>query len=347
MRVRAHPSAERTESTRARPVRPQRPSFGPEAQRVVAREYGFASWSQLRAHVQAARGVDAAVDAFLQAVSAGDAARAAEVLDAEPRVAGESLHVAAALGLEREVRARVAADGSLVSVRAGSPPERESSLHVAARRGLRPELVRLLLDRGADVHARRGDGRTAWLLARRGGFDEVAGLLEAAGAATEALEPADLLLAACGRGDAGAAPRLASPALLAALEPADLRLLPEGASRGRPDVVAACLAAGFPVGAPDEHGATALHHASIRGDAGLVSTLLRLVPDLEHRDTEHGGTPLDWACFGADFVSTPGGDDEGAVRALLAAGSRLGPNDHRPGHAGVLEVLRAAAQADI
>ena len=68
--------------------------------------------------------------------------------------------------------------------------ERESSLHVAVRRGQAPEIVRLLLDHGADVHARRGDGRSAWLLATRGGNDELVKLLETAGAAPEQLSQA-------------------------------------------------------------------------------------------------------------------------------------------------------------
>ena len=45
---------------------------------------------------------------------------------------------------------------------------RETSLHVAARVGQAPRVVELLLDHGADVHARRADGRSPWLLARRG-----------------------------------------------------------------------------------------------------------------------------------------------------------------------------------
>ena len=50
-------------------------------------------------------------------------------------------------------------DGADPDVRCGR--EQESSLHVAARRGQSPAVVRLLLDHGADVNARRGDGRGA------------------------------------------------------------------------------------------------------------------------------------------------------------------------------------------
>jgi hypothetical protein len=47
-----------------------------DAQRVIAREYGFPTWAKLRTHVQSARGFADAVQAFLRAVRAGDAARA-------------------------------------------------------------------------------------------------------------------------------------------------------------------------------------------------------------------------------------------------------------------------------
>jgi ankyrin repeat protein len=401
-----------------------------------------------------------AVDAFLRAVADGDAARAEEVLGAEPDLAAESTHVAAALGLEEEVRRQLAEDPARVAARAGEPPgtplvwlcyspfhgrrddgleataralleagadpnardggryalpalyavtgrsnapriarllleagadptdgesvfhaaesfheealelllefgvdlnhtgewgntppyfllrywdlgdgpdelgrglrwllehgadpdvrsgrEQESSLHVAARRGQPPDVVRLLLDHGADVHARRGDGRSAWVLAMRGGHDELAVLLEAAGAARQELTPGDRLLAACGHGDAEAARRLAG----APLEPGDDRLLPEAAGRGRFPVVRACLAAGLPVDTTDEFGATALHHAAIHGEAPLVLELLALGADRRIRDAEHDSDALGWAEFGAEMGIEAGGDYEGCIRALSEA----------------------------
>jgi ankyrin repeat protein len=188
--------------------------------------------------------------------------------------------------------------------------ERESSLHVAVRRGQAPEIVRLLIEHGADVHARRADGRTAWLLAVRNGFGELAELLDDA---REELSPADELLAVCGRGDVEEARRLAMPV-------DDHRMLPEAASRGRLDVVRACLAAGFPVDTPDEYGATALHHAAIRGDAAAVHELLARGAVTGIEDTEHHSTPLGWAEFGRDQRIAPDGDYEASIRALATAG---------------------------
>ena len=193
--------------------------------------------------------------------------------------------------------------------------ERETSLHVAARRGQDPRIVRLLLEHGADLNARRGDGRSAWLLAVRGGHEAVAQLLDLAGAEREDLSPADELLAACGRGDAQAAERLAVP-----VEPEDHELLPEAASRGRFDAVAAYLAAGFPVDAVDENGATALHHAAIQGGVDGVRELLARGADRLREDPQHHSTPLGWAEFGRDEAIAPDGDYEACIRALATGG---------------------------
>jgi hypothetical protein len=113
-----------------------------EAQRVIAREYGFASWAKLRTHVHAERGVDEAVDAFLRAVMAGDGASALEVVRAESRIATASLHVAAVLGQADEVRRQVAADRARVSIT-------RTRTRVSNRVGVRVRSV-LFSDRGRD-----------------------------------------------------------------------------------------------------------------------------------------------------------------------------------------------------
>ncbi len=451
-----------------------------DAQRVIAREYGFPTWARLRAHVQASRGTDDAITAFLGAVQMQNAASASRVLKSEPRIATDSLHVAAVLGLESIARTLIEADPSRVTARAGDPAadpllflcfspfhgesadrdagllatarllldagadpntldgrygvpalyavtgmhnvlpiarllldaganptdgesvfhaaesfhedalelllaagadlnhtgewgntavyfllrwhdvereervnqgvrwlldhgadpnvlcgkERENSLHVAARRGQSPEVVRLLLDHGADVHAKAGDGNTAWLLAKRGGFDDVAALLESVGAETRPLSQLDMLLAACGRGDADAARRLTSPELVSELEPMDRVRLPDAAAADRGTTVEAFIAAGFPVGTTDHMGATALHHAAIHGRVALVRALLAAGAPIDVRDREHSSTPLGWAVFGADHVAESDRDYVGCVRALLEAGSGP-PDNENPRHPGV------------
>ncbi len=456
-----------------------------EAQRVIAREFGFPTWTRLRAHVQATRAVDDAVAAFLDAVQQQDASAAKRILKARPGIATGSLHVAAALGRADDVRRLLAADAAQVHARVGDPAadpllclcyspfhgestardadllatarllldagadpntrdgrygvpalyavtgvrsvvpiarllldaganptdgesvfhaaehfhrdalellleagadlnasgdwgntplyfllrywdverasrvrqgvvwllahgadpnvrcgrERETALHVAARRGQAPAIISLLLDHGAEVRARRGDGDTSWLLARRGGFDEVAALLERAGAEVQPLSPRDALLAACGRGDSAAARRLASPEVMRMLEPEDPLLLPEAAASGREPAVTAFLAAGFPVDATDDSGATALHHAVLRGRATMARALLAAGADVAIRDREHSSTPLGWATFGSDHVASPDGDYAGCVRALLDAGARPRADEYRPQRPDVRAIL--------
>jgi ankyrin repeat protein len=229
--------------------------------------------------------------------------------------------------------------GADPNVRSGR--ERETALHAAARRGQPDRVVRLLLEGGADVNARRADGKTAWLLARRGGFDGIAAMLEGAGAVITELSPADELLAACGRGDSAAARRLSSAAVLASLDDEATRLITESAAGNRTSVVLGCLAAGFPVDTKDSMGATALHHAAIHGNALLVRALLEHGADWRIRDGEHASSPLGWACFGADMVSEPDGDYVDTARALVEAGARPASDEHWPQHEGVAELLRS------
>lgn len=217
--------------------------------------------------------------------------------------------------------------------------ERETALHVAVRGGQSIAVVRLLLDHGADIQARRGDGATAWLLARRGGFEDAASLLEALGADTQPLSAVDLLLAACARDDIDAARHFASAEVLAALGPSDHRLLPEAAARSREATMTAYVVAGFPVNTADTAGATALHHSAIHGRVQQMRVLLEAGAATDIRDGEHSSTPLGWACFGADFVNDPDADYEGCARALLEAGARPLPSEHQPSHEGVREVI--------
>jgi ankyrin repeat protein len=194
--------------------------------------------------------------------------------------------------------------------------EQESSLHVSARRGQSARIVQALLDHGARVDLRRGDGATAWRLAGRGGHAEIVTLLERAGAKPERLTDVDELLAACGRGDAIAAGNLGSRAIVDALPPSDLLRLNEAAAAGRLAAVQAYISAGFPVTVANERGATALHEAAIRGYSDIVKALLAAGADPTVRDPEHDSTPMGWAMFGADFVADPEGDYEATVRAL-------------------------------
>ena len=79
----------------------------------------------------------------------------------------------------------------------------EAPLHVAARRWDVP-LVERLVHFGGDVSRRRADGATPHTVAELSGNPEIAAWLLAHGA-TDDLSPLDRFMAACARGDRGAA----------------------------------------------------------------------------------------------------------------------------------------------
>ena len=119
---------------------------------------------------------------------------------------GASPHATNAL---KHVLDREAVDGLRLLLAAGADPDEvnhrgETALHWAVWRGRGGAIVTELLDAGADVDARRKDGRTAYALAVRSGQTETAALLETRGANTDitaldrfvgrcaAADPADL-----------------------------------------------------------------------------------------------------------------------------------------------------------
>jgi hypothetical protein len=98
-----------------------------DAQLVVANQYGFATWSKLKAHVllhEAEPPGDAAVKALREAAGRGDLDRLAELLRAHP---------------------------GLINERGG--PGTRTALHDAAGSG-QEAAVRFLLERGADPNTR-------------------------------------------------------------------------------------------------------------------------------------------------------------------------------------------------
>ena len=446
-----------------------------DAQRRLAREYGFPNWAKLRAHVQNVRASGDGVSAFLRAIQEQDRDAAQRIVANDARLPASSLHVAAAIGDAANVE-RLAREGTRLDEKAGDPaatpllflcfspfhgqnadrdaglfasarilldagadpntvdgqfgvpalyavtgmhnrpgiarllleaganptdgesvfhaaerfhedalillrefgvqlnhvgpwgntplwfllrwydmkkdekpargfewllangadpnvasgPDRETALHVAVRQGQPLATIAQLLAHGADVTLRRGDGATAWLVARRAAYEDIAALLERAGAEREALSPTDELLAACGRGDAQAARRLATPQLVASLAASDQLLLSEAATAGRTAVAQACITAGFDVNRVNDRGATALHEAAISGHADIVSALLQAGADHGIRDPHHDATPLGWALFGSDFARHPDGRYADTVRALMASGAEFRRGGHVP-----------------
>jgi len=131
------------------------------AQLVIARENGFASWAEVRRAAGETNGRDPSADLF-ESLERADVARVRRLIAASPNLAG-----------------------------AWRRTERggwESALHVAAITGSL-ELVRLLVDAGADVYPVRRGGYPPVFWARISGHQEVVEFLLAASAEQDEAQP--------------------------------------------------------------------------------------------------------------------------------------------------------------
>ena len=141
------------------------------AQLAVARAYGFASWPELKAEVEA-QTLDLAekVDAFCKASMNDGSARAARMLAATPAIAGHSFATAVILGDAARVSEELRRDPGLATRR--DPRSGLTPLHAVsasrwhqfepARAGGLLEVARLLIEAGADPAAKTGWRRNSW-----------------------------------------------------------------------------------------------------------------------------------------------------------------------------------------
>jgi ankyrin repeat protein len=168
-----------------------------DAQSVIAREHGFASWNALRERVEELTlGLDDAVREFVEAATDGRTARAERLLALHPRIAGASVHAALVLGDVETVESHLARRPALVRESGG--PRGWEPLHyvchsslgrsrVASADGL-VAVARRLLALGADPNTRfpwlhHGVRRPVlWGATRATGLHALAELLLEAGA---------------------------------------------------------------------------------------------------------------------------------------------------------------------
>jgi ankyrin repeat protein len=222
-------------------------------------------------------------------------------------------------------------------------PNGETPLHVVAQRW-RADLAEALVQRGADVNRRRRDGRTPYAVAELSGNRDVAEWLERHGGATELTE-IDRLVAACSRGDRGAADAMlrTHPGLHSELHAEHYGALYRAAERDDRRALEAMLACGFdPNRADDEIGKTALHVAAMEGWPDAVRVLLAHGASVTARDREFHAQPLVWAADGFRTRGHRDGRDHDAVaRLLLEAGS---PVEWQPGEEPADEVLDIIAR---
>jgi len=207
------------------------------------------------------------------------------------------------------------ADAKLAWGESGDAP-----LHIAAQRWNVP-MVELLVSRGADVHQRRPDGRTAHTVAELHGNQEIAAWLLRHGAKDE-LSPLDRFISACARGDRASAQAMLAqhPGLRGELRPEHHLMMHTPAERGDAAILETMLVCGFDPNVKDHDGVTALHRAAMGGRAEAVRVLLAHGASLHALDGMFAASPLVWASEGWKHAH-PGSDHPAVARLLLAAGS--------------------------
>lgn len=182
-----------------------------------------------------------------------------------------------------------------------------------------------------------GRNRTAHTVAREFGHEDVFRLLMER-------TPPDLKLAlACELGDENVFREFLAknPDAARTLSDADKKKLPDAAQSNNVKAVRLLLEAGWPVDAPGDMGASALHWAGFNGNAEMTREILRFHPTLDLKSREYAGTALSWAVFGSgNGWHRDSGDFVGTVRALLEAGAAFPPHaeELEPSDA-VLEML--------
>jgi ankyrin repeat protein len=101
-----------------------------DAQSVVAREHGFASWNALREEVESRTlSFDEAVDDFIRCATGGAIGRAERLLALHPRIASATLHTALVLGDATAVDERLR-DHPELAQQSGGPQNWEPLLYV-------------------------------------------------------------------------------------------------------------------------------------------------------------------------------------------------------------------------
>jgi ankyrin repeat protein len=324
-----------------------------QAQFVIARAHGFESWPKFIRELEELAHDKSAASAFDQAADAivrGDAARLRDLLRDNPELVRERsrrehratlLHYTSANGIEGYRQktpaniveiARILLDaGAEVDAVADVYGGGSTTLGLAAtsvhpeRAGVQEELMQLLLDRGATIEQVNiaGNNQSIVNACLANGRAAAAEFLAEKGA------PLDLE-GACGLG------RLD---LVQKLVESTSGLDQEQLTRGfrwacgyrRNEVVDFLLARDPELGTrPGASGETGLHRAGHEGHAEIVAAILQAnrTGDVNIRDKQFHGTPLDWALHG--WSENPKrGDYYAVLRALIKAGARFHASEHR------------------
>lgn len=212
----------------------------------------------------------------------------------------------------------------------------ETALHWGVWRRRSAQIIAALLNAGADISAKRQDGRTAYALAKLSGQSQIANLLAARGADTT-LSPVDAFVASANSANPDGKTPLPAGVSFSGNE----RLLPDLVIAHNIAAVRALLAAGVPVDSRGEHGGTALHWACWHGIADIVKLLLEHGASLTVEDQSFHGTPAGWFGHGIHNCNNPHGNYAEVARLLIAAGATIPIVDLPTGKLDVDAVLRA------
>ena len=215
----------------------------------------------------------------------------------------------------------------------------ETALHWAVWRGRSAAILEMLLDSGANIDARRTDGRTAYALAIQSGQTDTATVLSKRGASTD-ISAFDRFMGACQTTRPEELERLLAEAPDVIRSAEVERLVPDLTISHRTAAVRSLLAAGAPVDGRGELGGTALHWACWKGYADLVNLLLDHGASLTVEDHQFHGIPAGWFAHGLQNCREEGGDYAMVARLLLAAGAAIPERDIPTGHPDVDAVLR-------
>ncbi|KAM3149290.1 hypothetical protein ABEW05_010451 [Botrytis cinerea] len=200
--------------------------------------------------------------------------------------------------------------------------ECHTTIIIASYFGLN-EIVKLLLERGADIESKDSKyGQTPLLWAAENGHDTVVKLLLEKGADIESKDrngQTPLLLAAINGHDAVVKLLLEKDA---DIESKDSRYgrtpLLWAAKNGHDTVVKLLLEKGADIESKDRNGQTPLLLAAINGHDAVVKLLLEKDADIESKDSRYGRTPLSWAA---------GNGHDAVVKLLLEKGADIESKD--------------------